>query len=469
MKIKPLFLLILLLAAPPLGGWGAAQMVLTLDSCQARALRHHTDLRAARLDLSAAEYTRDAARSKYFPTLTANAAYFHSLHPIIDLNSQQSDAEINASVSYNGLSVSGTTIEQMIRDEFGEILDDISIDVNLKALDHGAFAGLMLTQPIFVGGRIINGNRLAQLGVDVAEVQLAMTQDEVLLNVETMYLQVLSLQAKGRTLEEALSMLETLEDDVSIAYNAGLISCNDLLKVRLKRNEFRAQQTQLRNGTNLALRALLQQVGMEYSDTIQYQLDTLTINSQFSVLNSPLNVDDRKEMRLLDAAVKAEELRLKMIVGQGAPQIALTATYGLSNFFGKEFKQNGLALVSLSLPITGRWENYREYQKQEIALLKAQNQRDDLRQKLELQNQQALNSVDEALTLLSIKEQALSDAKDNYSELQSHYQAGLVPTSDYLEAQTLYQQAQSDLIDQQIALHLALTRLRQLNTNSSNP
>lgn len=435
----------------------SAQVALTLDSCLALAERNQLALKKARLDVHTAELNKDIALSKYFPTLTANAGYFHSLHPIIDLSSQASDAEVEVHASYNNLSIDGSTLEQAIRDEFGEIIDNVQVDVTIKALNHGAFAGLLLTQPIFVGGRIINGNRLAQLGVDVAEVQLAMTRDEVLLNAESMYLQVVSLKAKMDAMLEAVDMIETLREDATAAHEAGLVSRNDLLKVNLKRNELLAQHAQLSNGINLATKALLQYIGLP--DTSQILLADLPTSPELPDLNVR---SSRQELALLDAAVRAEELKLSMIIGQGVPQIALSATYGMSNLFGQEFKRNGAALVSVSLPITGRWENYREFQKQELALEHARLQRDDMAQKLALQNEQITNTMLEAETLMRIKAQAVSDAEENLAEQRTRYQAGLCPMSELLEAQTLHQQAQSDFIDQHIAYRLALARYKQV-------
>ena len=439
-----------------------AQQALSLDSCRAMAQRHHLAVQQARIGVEQARLTKDAALSKYFPTLTANAGYFHSLTPIIDISTAESHADVDATIHYNGASVSGSTLEDIIREEFGNLVDNLSVDVHIKALDHGAFAGLMLTQPIFAGGRIINGNKLAQLGIDVAEVQLAMSEDEVTLNAESAYFQLLALQAKEGTLLQALCFVDTLLRDASAAHAAGVIGKNDLLKVRLKRSELLAQQTQLNNGIVLASLALRQLVGLPISDTMPLLLDTSALLAPTLSLAMP-NVERRKEVALLDAAVRAEELKLSMLIGEGAPQIALTATYGMSSLFGDQFKRNGMALLSVSLPITGRWENYRNYQQQRLSLEAARLQRDDLKEKMELQNRQICNQLSEAYALLAIKNQAVSDAQENLLEMRSYYHAGLATTSDYLEAQTLLQQAQNERIDQAIAFRQALTRYQQIS------
>jgi len=459
-------IVILLFLLSVTGGWAQDSVGVSLSDCLKNARSYHVKMRNAALAKDEAVANKSIALSKYFPTLTANAGYFHSLHPIIDLNNKESGAEVDARVTYNGVSVSGNTIEDLIRQEFGELIDNLSIDVTIKMLSDGAYAGLFLTQPIFVGGRIINGNKLAQLGVDVAELQLAMTEKEVLINTETNYYRVVALKEKLRTLNQALLLVDTLMKDAEAAHGAGVIGKNDLLKVRLKHNELLALQMQLNNGIELAIRDLLQDVGMAYCDTCMYIIDSIAIDSITTdpTLNicKAIRIRDREEMKLLDAAVKAEELKKNMLIGQGMPQIALTMTYGMNNLFGSDFSRNGIAMVSATLPITGRWENYREFQKQEIAQQIAENNRNYYGEKLQLQTQQLTNSLLESWRLLQIKRQAVSDAKENLEEMRSYYLAGMVSTSDFLEAQSLMQQVQNECIDQAIAYRLALSRYKMI-------
>lgn len=449
-----------------MNAWAQDSVSVSLSDCLQNARINHVKLQNAALAMDVAAADKNIALSKYFPTLTANAGYFHSLYPIINLNSRESGADVDARVTYNGISVSGNTIEDLIRQEFGDLINNLSVDVTIKMLNDGAYAGLFLTQPIFVGGRIVNGNKLAQLGVDVAELRLAMTEKEILINTESNYYRVVALREKERTLKQALMLVDTLMKDAEAAHGAGVIGKNDLLKVRLKHSELLALQTQLNNGVELAMRDLLQDVGMTYCDTCLYIIDSMAIDSIVTDptlnISKELSISNREEMRLLDAAVKAEELKKNMIIGQGLPQVALTVTYGMNNLFGNNFSHNGLAMVSATLPITGRWENYREYQKQEIAQQIAENNRNYYGEKLQLQDQQLRNALFESWQLLQIKKQAVSDAKENLEEMRSYYQAGMVSTSDFLEAQSLLQQVQNECIDQAIAYRMAWSRYRMI-------
>ena len=191
--------------------------------------------------------------------------------------------------------------------------------------DRGAFANALLTQPIFAGGRIVNGNKLAKLGIEAAELKLIMSRQEVELNVGRLYYQIVSLYERQRLLQTVRTMLDTLERDASVAVDAGVMGRNDLLRVRLKLNELSATDMQLSHGIELATRSMCQYIGLPY-DSVSLVFDTLNLHH---IPFPGLCVDPttaaahRSESRLLDLSVEAAGLKKRMAVGQTLPQLAV--------------------------------------------------------------------------------------------------------------------------------------------------
>lgn len=467
-----------------LGRVAAQTPSFSLDSCKAMALRNHAKVRTAALEVDAAKATRQAALTHFFPTLSVAAGTFYSRDYLVDINNhqvQESDnahLQVDAAVDGNGLSVSD--LQQRLDDrgininleqEISDLMSHISVDAQLQLFNHGAFANVLVTQPIFAGGRIVNGNKLAQLGVDVAELQLLMTRDEVELNVEESYWTILSLQEKMRTVDMFQQLLDTLEHDATAAHAAGVIGRNDLLKVRLKKNELGAARLQLVNGLRLASMALCQMMGCNFA-----VMDGVALTDRLEPLVAPSSlqlqdasywshvVAERKESQLLDKAVRAEQLKQAMALGEALPQVAVGATYGVSNLMGSAV-DNAILFATVNVPLSAWWETSCNARKQAIKRQEAEVSRDDMRQKMELQVRQAVNAEAEALQLLSIRRQAVSDAEENLTESRNYYDAGMVGVSDYLEAQTLLRQAQNEYMDQMVAARMAVVRCRQL-TNS---
>ena len=438
---------------------------LSPDSCVAMALRNQTAVKNALLDLSAARETRRAALTKYFPSLSVMAGYFQAHHPLIDVKASDNKDHINVSASFDGQPISADETAQQLQQSLDNLglgidvyelvnwfIDRISVDAQLQMLDHGAFANATLMQPVFAGGRIINGNKLAKLGVQAAELQLLMTRNEVEQNVYTLYWQIVSLYEKQRTLRQLQLMLDTLECDASAAVTAGVTSRNDLLKVQIKQSEFSVAEVQLANGLELATRALCQYMGVSY-DSVHYTFDTLSLRE--SDIPAPLPYVDpvdavahRNESRLLQVGSDAARMQKRMAIGEALPQVAVGATYGYNNLARPTMQANGLVFATVSVPLTAWWETAHNIRKEELMRRKAENTQRDGQEKLLLQTLQSWSRMNESYSLMAVRRRALEQARDNLTEVKNYFDAGMNSMKDYLEAQTLLQQARNELVDQ---------------------
>ena len=466
MKATPLILLLCIAVT-------AKSQTLTLDSCRAMALRNNATLENARLEIESAKQTKYAALTKYFPTLSIAAGYFRSQNYLIDVSSESSGAKIDATLRFDGESMEERVqaaqfqldrfgIDINLQEEIDNFVDRFSYDITLQMIDRGLSANALVTQPIFAGGRIVNGNRLAKLGVDVAELKLMMSEREVQLNVEQYYWQVVMLRLKLLPCDQALVLLDTLCRDAEAAVDAGIISRTDLLKVRLKQNEMRQTRTQLVNGIQLATMALCQYIGYPYSDSVTVEIPTEPSGKpETPTINNINSVGSRPESALLDNAVKAERLRRKMIVGETLPQVSVGATYGINDITGV-YKGNGILFATVSIPLTAWWETGHNIRKQNIAIRMAENNQRNNNELMALQQRQVYNSLREAYEQIELKRQAAADAADNLVDVKNYYDAGLSSVSDYLEAQTLLYQAQNQYSDQLIDYKLKELRYRQL-------
>ena len=429
---------------------------LPLDSCTAWALQHQAALKNAAIEGEMAQETRRAALTKYFPTLYMSALYLQAKDPLVDVKASENGDKIQVSTRIDGFD---GDLEEIVQ----KLLERVSFDARLQLFEHGAVVNAVAMQPIFAGGRIVNGNRLAELGVQVAELKLAMTTDEVEMNTRQYYWRVVSLQTKTATVQQALQLLDTLEHDAVAAHNAGVIGRNDLLKVRLKKNEMLASEVQLKNGIELATMALCQYVGIPYEEGTEYTFDTIAIDRRLTDSPSLLTAAGRKESQLLELGVEASRLQKAMALGEALPQVTVGATYGLNNLMDNGFKGNGLMFATLTVPLTAWWETAHKVRKAELERQQAELKRDDLREQMELQNRQAWNEMNEAYTQTGIRQQAMDDAEDNLKEIRQYYQAGLQGVADLLEAQTLLTQARNEWVDQLITFQLKYFRYYQLS------
>ena len=422
---------------------------LSLDSCLSLARLNNADILSSQLEVKKAREVRNQARTKYFPQVSGLAGGYHALQPLLELTPND---------------LGNAQARDLLNSLYAAYGEALGLSNTFAMFRNGAVAGLMAVQPVYMGGKIVAGNQLAKVGVEAAQYQAQIKERDVLLQVEESYWLVVNLHAKQELLDATTALLDTIETNVNAAVEAGLAIHNDLLRVQLKRNELEALRIQLTDGLDLASRALAQSIGLD-SVVIDVCLDTITPST---IHNSPSGAQSTiPELDLLQAGVKAARLHRRMDLADGLPHVLLGGSYNYGNIMNVEgidlrnngWKHNGLLFASVQIPLTGWWETAHKLKEGRYAIEQAQLQQRDLSQKLTLRHQQAVNEVHKTSSLLTQMRSSLDLARRNYELAQTNYQAGLIPITELLEAQTLYQKAQTDLIDMHtqhcVAVHRA--------------
>jgi len=78
-------------------------------------------------------------------------------------------------------------------------------------MDRGYVAEVQAVQPVYAGGRIINGVRLAEVGLDVAREKREMALRDVTVEIERLYWQHVALYEKLSTIKAYEGLLGRLD------------------------------------------------------------------------------------------------------------------------------------------------------------------------------------------------------------------------------------------------------------------
>ncbi len=397
---------------------------LTLEECVNMALENNARMRTAEYTMEASRETSREAFTNYFPSVSANGIAFTANHGMLQHNI---DLPLSA----------------LIPD-----MPNMNFDISL--LKKGSFAGLNLIQPIFLGGRIVNGNRLAHVGEEVSRLQKRQTEDEVRKDVEQYYWQLVSLHSKHQTLEKVIAMLDTLTTQVQSYVDAGVTTINDLLEVKLKRNEMLVAKSELDNGISVLRMLLSQYVGKGTSGSVDVASDievgVVPVFPQDIYMNPEDCLSQTIGHGLLTQNVKAKELEQKMALGNNLPTVAAGASYNYEHLLdeGHTFAN---VYVTVSIPLTDWWGGSHNMKKKKLETQIAKTQLEDDSQLLMIAMTNAWNDLTTSYTQMEIAKESISQSAENLRLNQNFYQAGTVTISDLLNAQTLYQQSQDKFVD----------------------
>jgi len=430
-------------------GLKAQTPVLTLDSCFALAKANNTQLLTDQLEIQKAQEVKAQVFTKHFPQVSISYLAYYAARPIIEygINDIQDD-DLGAFLS---------ALITTLNDPEGANMG-LPTEINLMEKGHGVNATAMM--PVYAGGRILNGNRLANVGIEAAQLKAEVSERDMLENIESTYYLVLGLQDKVHTVESALALTDSLDHIVDVALKAGLITKSDKLRLALKQNELKANQLQLSNGIILASQLLCQQIGITYPE------DGLTLDTaSFSIKNHADALREnfiRPEQQLLQLQIDAEKLRKKLTLGEALPQVGIGGTYSYGNLVRK-YKGNAIALAQVSIPLTQWWETSHKLKEHNIAIREAELMQKDLTEKMGLQVKQAYNQMVEAEALMQSDKAALDMAQENYRLAELNYRAGMNTITDVLEAHALLLQAKNAITDRQITYLTARRRYHDLS------
>ncbi|MDP3353232.1 MAG: TolC family protein [Flavobacteriaceae bacterium] len=425
--IKITIILVLTLVAFPTMGQN-----ITLDSSKVLALKNNRILKESRLKLMASEKVKQNAFTNYFPKVSASAFAIRSSDYLLDIKTP----EMNLPV-YDGNPANLANATQFA------YIPPISI----QSLDYANTVLVTAVQPLYVGGRIRNGNKLANLGEEINQYQINLSTDQVLTTTEVYYWNLVALKEKKLTLESYQKLLLTLQKEVQDFYDAGLINKSDLLKVKLELNKMEANKLKLENGTEMLKMVFCQHIGIPYNETFTVNDSIVSVSTPESYfVETSMGLKNRQEYKMLNKAVDAEVLQKKMTKGEFLPQLAI----GVSGLYLDAYKEEntyGLAFATLSIPISDWWSGSYKLQEHTIKIEIAQNELNEKSELLQLQMSKAYRDLTDSYKQIDIAKTSLKQSLEYQKELEDNYEAGITSTSDLLEARALAQQAKDTLID----------------------
>lgn len=410
----------------------AQTRILSIDSCKILALKNNKAIKNAEFDVQTSLETKKAAFTNYFPKVSAMGIAMRS-----------ADYLVKGTVPSMNLPVYDGNLASLANANQYAYIPSIPIN----ALNYINMASISIAQPLFAGGRIVNGNKLAKLGYEVSQQKKWMSTTEVMVKTENLYWSTVSLHNKLATLNSYKKLLNQLLSDVKVAAKAGLAQKSDLLKVQLKLNEVEMNKMKLENGIKLSTRALCQHIGITY-DSIQVLVQPLVpteLPLQANNENSDV-VKNRPEYQLLDKALEAEKLQKKMVLGEYLPQVALGGM-GFINDVAKKNSSNALAFISVSVPISDWWGGSHKLKESQIKIQQADNKLSETTELLNLQIEQAKNEMNETRFQIKTSQISINQSKENLRVVDDNYKAGVSSMSDLLEAEALYQDAQNQFSD----------------------
>ena len=387
-----------------------AQQTLTLNECIERAIKNNIRIKNAQNEVSMANHTSQEAFTKYFPSISASGSGFNSNKSLMEMS--------------------------------------LSPEMKMSMLKNGIIGGVTASMPLFTGGQIVNGNKLAKTGVEISKLQYNLSENEVRLTTEKYFWQIIILKEKLQTIATIEKQLKRLSSDVEASVNAGITTKNDLLQINIRSNETKNQRINVNNALIFYKKLLAQYMGM-MTDSIEVSFipnNNMPENPNALYVNPQTSLSQTHEYQLLQQNVKACQIQKNIAIGKNLPTIAIGGGYVYNNLLDKD-DTFWVGFATISVPLSGWWGGSHEISKQKIQLHNAENQLTDQSQLLIIQMENTWNELNNTYQQIEIAINSIEQSTENLRLYNDYYNAGTCTMTDLLNAQTLYQQSCDQYIE----------------------
>lgn len=460
-------------------GADAQPMTLSLDSCRSMAVANNKRLRIATEQVRAAGYQRKEAFAAYLPAIDFAGGYMYNQKKISIFDSDQMLPVKNfdlASQSYQFNLVKNPVTGEPVKAPDGSYIPEQVALIPKEAMEfdtHNVFFGAVtLTQPIYMGGKIVAMNKLTEYAEEAKKALRDNTATDIVYAVDAAYWQVVSLRAKQKLAESYVALLDSLRHDVQCMFNEGVATKADILSVEVKLNEANVDLTKVDNGVVLSRMALAQLCGLPVDTPVEpADTDPAVFNRNAAPVATEYNMNDvyarRDDLRALSFAVKASDQQSKVALSSMLPNVALIGAYEFSNpnmfnGFKKRFAGQFSVGAMLTIPLWHWGGNYNKYRAAKSEALVRRLQLEDAREMIDLQVKQSAFRAREALKTRTMTESNVAKANENLRQARLAFREGVMTSDQVMEAQTAWLKAGSENIDAEIDVMLCDTYLSKV-------
>jgi outer membrane protein TolC len=296
---------------------------------------------------------------------------------------------------------------------------------------------------------------------ELAAKSVDITVQDVKVAVTKAYYNVLIAEKQQGLVEQNLTRLQQMEHEMNEYYKAGFREKIDVDRITVALNNLKTQQIRIDQAIGLARLSLKYQMGMPLQTPIALA-DSLSDNS----LNSDLLVDeldfnDRNEFELLQIQNRLYSYDVKRYRLGWIPTLSFFGNYGYTLYNqaklfepGGNWQKSALLGVSLNVPIFDGFQRRNRLKQAEITLQKNENDIENLKMGLGLEEQTAKISLRNNLLTLANQRSNMELAEEVYNTARIKYNEGVGSSLEVMDAESALREAQTNYFT---ALYDAMT------------
>ena len=444
-----------------------------LDTLRARAVSNNKSLLMAEQNKVAAHYTHKSATTNFLPKVSGTVAYMYTSRELSLLSDNQKQTLSNIGTGLSAMVPDLAPLAPKLNAAGSRLVDALHTDTR-----NAGVMAVMLTQPIYMGGKKRAYNKITEYAEQAAGTMYDKTLQDIIVEVDDAYWNLVALHSKKKLAESYKALVDKLESDVEQLVKEGMATKSDLLSVKVKVNEAGVTLIQVNNGIELSRMNLCRICGLDMNQPIEVE-DDIDHKAQSAEAIGNAGLADqtadnlvqqaesnRKELQALNLKNKIYDEKIKLARAEYLPKLALMGGYMASNpsvFNSFEHRLKGMwnVGVTLNVPILTWGDRSYKVKAAKAEACMHRYETEEVKEKIELQVNQCLQKLQESLERYQTTLRSVDEAEENLRYANLGMKEGVVTLSNVMEAQTAWLKAKSEWVNAQVDVRLANLYLKK--------
>lgn len=327
---------------------------------------------------------------------------------------------------------------------------------------------LIFSKSFFVGLKAANTTR------DLYRLRTQMSEEEVIYNVSSAYLQLLQTKEQFNTVNANFNRLQQLEEILNLQFE------NDIV-TKVQVNRVIVNKTNLENQKQTLLATYQQQLnGLKFFMNMPIQ-QPLEIDEKTAFLEGAIPVEEdfdqilteRVDYKLLNTQKNLYNLNVDNISAGYYPRLSAFAQANTNaqrnefDFFdGNQpwFKAVTIG-VQLNIPIFDGFQRRNQIKQAKIEVEKVDSDLHQLTQNVSMTLENAKTQMQTSLSSIQTQERNVVLAQEVYDNTNAVYKEGLAPLTDLLDVEVSLREAETNLNNERLKYQLAQLNYIQAKGN----
>lgn len=323
--------------------------------------------------------------------------------------------------------------------------------------------GLQLQQLLFRKSFFV-GLEAAQTTKDLYSLRTQMSEEQVIYNVSSAYLQLLQTKEQFSTINANFKRLEQLEKILKLQYQNDVATKVQLNRVTVSKTNLENSRQTLTAAYDQQKNALKFFMGMPMDQDLEIAESVPALEGSVAVQADPQTILSQKiDFKLLNTQKSLYKLNVKNIYSGYTPSLSAVANYSYNaqrnefNFFDGDkpwFKAVSIG-VQLNVPIFDGFQRKNQIRQAQIEVDKIDQDINQLTRNTQMGLLNAQKQMETSLSSIQAQERNVNLAQEVYRNTNDLYKEGLSPLTEVLDTELSLREAQTNLNNERLKYQLA--------------